>query len=241
MTGRSGVVLDRHIRRAWLDAAAAASARGLTEEEFRAELGRLLEDQLPGDPTHGALGKTRTVLSHIWSRVPPPARPLRDEALNLFEGADPTGRLALHWGMCLATYPFFRDLTTMIGRLLAIQGVATRGQIRRRAAELFGERTTIQRAVPTLIASLREWGVLVETDRGTFVNQALPVADLAIQRWLVEAIFLSNASHSARFDDLARHPALFPFTLTLVFHDLRDHPRLDVFRLGVNDGVVAHK
>jgi hypothetical protein len=241
VSGRNGVVLDRLIRRSWLDAAAAAAARGLTEEEFRAELSQLLEGQLPGDPTHGALGKTKTVLSHIWWRVPPSVRPLRDEALDLFECADSTGRLALHWGMGLATYAFFRDLTTMIGRLLAIQGVASRGQVSRRAAELFGERTTIQRAVPTLIASLREWGVLVKTPSGDFTNQAMPVADPAIQCWLVEAVFRSRDTSSARFDDLVRHPALFPFSLTVVFHDLRDHPRLDVFQFGINDGMVGHK
>jgi hypothetical protein len=236
---RTGVVLDRLIRRSWLDAAAAATAQGLSDDAFRAELDRLLRDQLPGDPTHGALGKTKTVLSHIWSRVPPRAQPLRGEALGLLDGASTDQQLALHWGMCLATYPFFRDLAAMIGRLIALQGSISRGQLRRRAAEQFGERTTIQRAVPTLIASLRDWCVLVETERGVFGNRAKTVPNPSVQRWLLEAVFLARGDQSTRFDDLIKHPALFPFTLTLLPHDLRDHPRLDVFRLGIDEAVVA--
>ena len=241
MTVRTGAVLDRLIRRCWLDAAADLASRGPSQDEFRGELTRILEGQVPGDPTHGAQGKTRTVLTHIWLRVPPSVRPLRDEALGLFESASSGDRLALHWGMCLATYPFFRDLATIIGRLLALQGVAARGQIRRRATEQFGERTTIQRAVPTMIASLREWGVLVADGDGAFTCPVRPIASDAIQRWLIEAIFLARTAEPVRFDDLARHPALFPFRHNLVLHDLRDHPRLEVFRLGVDDGMVAYK
>ena len=79
---------------------------------------------MAGDGPHSARGKTMTVLLHVWTTVPDAAVPLRDDALALLRGRTGRDRLPLHWGMCLATYPFFRDVAATTGRLLALQGTA---------------------------------------------------------------------------------------------------------------------
>ena len=160
---------DRKIRLSWLDATVEWTAQGLSAAEARAQLERLLDGQVAGDGPHSARGKTMTVLLHVWKAVPDAAVPLRDDGLALLSSRCGRDRLPLHWGMCLATYPFFRDVAATTGRLLALQGTAALSQIVRRMAESWGERSTLTRAVQRVVRSCVEWGVLVETGgRGTY-------------------------------------------------------------------------
>ena len=152
-----------------LDATAEWTLQGLSVPEIRAQLERLLDGQVAGEGPHSARGKTMTVLLHVWTAVPDAAVPLRDDALALLRGRTARERLALHWGMCLATYPFFRDVAATTGRLLALQGEAALSQIVRRMAESWGGRSTLKRAVQRVVRSFVEWGVLAESgDRGVF-------------------------------------------------------------------------
>lgn len=134
-TTRRIIGFDRKVRLSWLDATAEWTAQGLSAAETRAQVARLLDGQVAGDGPHSARGKTMTVLLHVWMAVPDVVVPLRDDALTLLCGRTGRGRLPLHWGMCLATYPFFRDVAATTGRLLALQGEAALSQIVRRIAE----------------------------------------------------------------------------------------------------------
>ena len=168
-TTRRIIGFDRKVRLSWLDATAEWTMQGLSAPEIRAQLERLLDGQVAGEGPHSARGKTMTVLLHVWMAVPDLAVPLRDDALTLLRGRTGRDRLPLHWGMCLATYPFFRDVAATTGRLLALQGEASLSQVVRRMAETWGERSTLKRAVQRVVRSFVEWGVLAESgDRGIF-------------------------------------------------------------------------
>ena len=167
-TTRRIIGFDRKVRLRWLDATAEWTMQGLSVPEVRAQLERLLDGQVAGEGPHSARGKTMTVLLHVWTAVPDAAVPLRDDALVLLGGRTGRDRLPLHWGMCLATYPFFRDVAATTGRLLALQGEVALSQIVRRMAESWGERSTLTRAVQRVVRSFVEWGVLAESgDRGS--------------------------------------------------------------------------
>ena len=137
-TTRRIIGFDRKIRLSWLDATVEWTIQGLSAAEIRAQLERLLDGQVVGDGPHSARGKTMTVLMHVWMAVPDVAVPLRDDALVLLRGRSGRDRLPLHWGMCLATYPFFRDVAATTGRLLNLQGEAALPQIVRRMSESWG-------------------------------------------------------------------------------------------------------
>ena len=154
---------DRKIRLRWLDATAEWTAQGLAAPAIRGQLERLLDGHVAGEGSHSARGKTMTVLLHVWTAVPDAVAPLRDDGLALLRGRAGRDRLPLHWGMCLATYPFFRDVAAATGRLLALQGSAGLSQVVRRMTESWGERTTVTRAVQRVVRSFVEWGALVET------------------------------------------------------------------------------
>ena len=140
--------------------------------------------------------------------------------------------------MCLATYPFFRDVAAATGRLLALQGSAAQSQIVRRMAESWGERSTANRAVQRIVRSFVEWGVLVETgDRGNYAPAArMPVA--GVGPWLLEAGLVSSGRREYPLRALAAGDAFYPFDMTLSGQDIGSNPRLEICRQGLDEDVV---
>jgi hypothetical protein len=160
------VGFDRKIRLDWLDSTAMWTAQGCPPSEIRSRLNDLLDGTVVGMK---ARANTVSVLVHVWVQVPGGLEPLRDDGLALLEPRRKRDRLPLHWGMCMATYPFFRSVASAAGRLTAVQGTASLSQITRRVTEGWGERSTVRRAVQRVVRSLVLWRVLTEEgDRGLF-------------------------------------------------------------------------
>ena len=241
-TTRRIIGFDRKVRLRWLDATAEWTMQGLSAPEIRAQLERLLDGQVAGEGSHSARGKTMTVLLHVWMAVPAAAVPLRDDALTLLRGRTGRDRLPLHWGMCLATYPFFRDVAATTGRLLALQGEASLSQVVRRMAESWGERSTLTRAVQRIIRSFVEWGVLAETGvRGVFSPAArIAVAGNGVGPWLLEAGLVSYGRREYPLRGLVG-ASLYPLDLTVSVRDVSGNPRLELCRQGLDEDVVVLK
>ena len=232
---------DRKVELSWLDAVASKVAAGATEEEVRAYLWRLLKGAVAGEGPHSARGKTVTVLAHIWSQVPEEARALRDRAARLLPEVPPEHRMALHWAMALATYPFFADVATAVGRLLVLQENVALAQVTRRLVELWGERTTMVRAAQRVVRSMVQWGVLKDTaERGVYERAGPPMEPGGpLAQLLLEALLLGVSSDGMPVDQAIQHPALFPFRLDLAAHDLRRAARFHIHRQGLDVDVVG--
>ena len=243
-TSRSIIGFDRRIRLSWLDATAEWTAQGLSAADIRAQLERLLDGEVAGDGPHNARGKTMTVLLHIWATLPDALVPLRDDGLALLRGRSGRDRLPVHWGMCLATYPFFRDVAATTGRLLALQGTVALSQIVRRMAESWGDRSTLTRAVQRVVRSFVEWGVLSDThDRGIFSPApkiTVPDSD-GIGPWLLEAGLVSSGRREYPFRSLVGAAAVYPLDLRLSVCDVPRNPRLELCRQGLDEDVVMLK
>jgi len=243
-TKRRTIGFDRKIQLDWLDATADWAAQGLSVVDIRERLEQLLEGKVAGTGPHSARGKTMTVLLHIWVLVPDALVPLRDDGFSLLRDRSGRDRLPLHWGMCMATYPFFRDVAATTGRLLSLQGTVALSQVVRRMTESWGERSTLIRATQRLVRSFVEWGVLVETDeRGIFASA--PKFTVAhgngLGPWLLEA-GISNCERQARpFRSLVGAASFFPLNLKLSPRDVVSSPRLEVYRQGLDEDVVMLK
>ena len=162
--GKAAIGFDRKIHLEWLDAAAGHLAAGATASDTRRMLWCMLDGFVTGNAVNSARGKTLTVLMRIWVTVPPAAVLLRNSALEPFPSAMPNERLALHWAMTVACYPFFFDVVTSVGKLLALNGKASLSQVTRRMTETWGDRTTLPRAVQRTMRSMIQWGVLEESE-----------------------------------------------------------------------------
>ncbi|MCP4662282.1 MAG: hypothetical protein GY856_43325 [bacterium] len=241
-TKRRTIGFDRKIQLNWLDATVDWAAQGLSVADIRTRLEQLLEGKVAGVGPHSARGKTITVLLHIWVLVPDSLAPLRDDGLAQLRARSGRDRLPLHWGMCVATYPFFRDVAATTGRLLALQGTVARSQVIRRMTETWGERSTLIRAVQRVVRSFVEWGVLVETaERGIFsAASKITLADRdGVGPWLLEA-GISNCERQARpFRSLVGDPSFFPLKLNLSPRQVGSNPRLEVYRQGIDEDIVV--
>ena len=175
-----------------------------------------------------------TVLTHVWVLVPETLVQLRDDGLKFLDGLSGRNRLPLHWGMCLATYPFFRDVAETTGRLLALQGRVALSQIVRRTTESWGSHSTVARATQRVVRSFVAWDVLGETrERGVFVPATkITVADRELGPWLLEASMANSNQGEYPLPELANAAFLFPF-------DLRVSPEIWAIGSGWNSIIVA--
>lgn len=241
MSRRQAVGFDRPIDLSWLDAVAAKVAEGASPPDVRKFLYSVLQGAVSGDTKNSARGKTVTVLSHIWCLIPETATSLRGRAVEQLGHAATEERLAIHWAMMIGTYPFFTDTASAIGRLLSLHGSVAVSQLKRRLAETWGERSTIARAIPRIVRSMVEWGVLKDTgEKGVYAaagdssQVSDPVAEL-----LVEALLIDSDQESMEVAQLLGHAALFPFIIAIGSQSLRNAADFQVHRQGMDQDIVA--
>lgn len=230
---RTTIGFDRTIHLEWLDIAAARLSRGEAPSEVRKAVWDILSDLIPGDTNSSGRGKTLTVLSGIWLTVPDQVRPLRDKALKCLTTTSGQERVAVHWAMTVATHPFFFDVATNVGKLLALHGQASRSQIKRRMTESWGDRSTLERTIQHVLKSMTQWGLLRPGPvKGTLLpaGRRVPISGY-LAELLVHGVLLSQGA-GMTLPQAADHPALFPFRLQLNAAGLRENKSLRVQRQG---------
>ena len=239
MTQRA-IGFDRHINVEWLDATAAMVGTGAGTKEVQEQLRKRLEGVLASGTPRSALGKTITVLTHIWCEVPESVVPLRGRALTLMPSASAFERVALHWSMALATYAFFGDVATAVGRMLSLQGDVSLNTLTRRMTETWGDRSTMPPAARKVVRSMVRWGTLRDSEkRGVYLplSKRLEIGP-DCSELLLEALLLNGSQRAIAVVDLAPHPAIFPFCFEISLHRLRQASQFQVHRQGVDMEIV---
>ena len=238
------VGIGRLVRLAWLEETASLISAGNDKAAVHDALDRLLTDQisLGGNAPRSGREKAITVLMKTWLLVPDGLEPLRDDGLHLLNKAGGGERVAVHWGMLLAAYPFWGAVAARTGRLLRLQGHAGASQVQRRIQEEYGERPSVERAARYVLRSFVDWGVLVETGtKGAYAStRPLSIRNPNLVAWLAEAVIRSRSAGAASPGALLRGPRLFPFRPPLTPGEtLASHSaRLDFVRHGLDEELV---
>ena len=243
MNRRKTIGFDRRLALDWLEATASRVAAGDSLEELRAGMWQYLEGKVSGDKFNSDRGKTMTVLSRIWGKVPAAVEPLKTRAVAAFQTSKARDHLALHWAMAIASYPVFSDVAATAGRLLTLQNSFSLAQLTNRMVAQWSERPVLVKSTQRIIRSHVDWGALADTEtRGVYgrAPKSLPVSK-EIALLLCEALLLDNEHHSLPANQLLDHPALFPFTHSLTLADLREETVFDVHRQGVDGDMVELK
>lgn len=239
MQTKTDIGFGKKIRADWLDSALDHVAAGQTFEEVKSALAKEIAAHNPGPE---AIRKVQTALKRVWFTPPDYCLPLRDDALRLYRKHDsPATRLLLHWGMCMAAYPFVGTVAETMGRLLKLQKEAHVSDVVRRIREQHGDRAFVKRITQYDISSFLDWGVVIETkQRGVYQLTKLIRPQSGDQlAWLVEAVLISRDKTQIAFSELCSHPALFPIALdTFNISHLQDRPRLRVERQSLNQEFV---
>lgn len=209
------VGIGRLVRLEWLEETASLVAAGNDKKAVHDALNRLLLDKISpgGNAPRSGREKAITVLIKTWLIVPAGLEPLRDDGLELLNETGVPDRMAVHWGMLLAAYPFWGAVGAHTGRLLRLQGHAAAPQVQRRIREEYGERRGVERAARYVLRSFVAWGALKETGTPGAYEPAVPrtIRYPRLAAWLAEAVLRSRSAPAAAPDDLLGGPRLFPF------------------------------
>jgi hypothetical protein len=238
------VGFSQRIRLEWLEEAAELVLSGKTERQIKAALEEMLLDKLSVESLaeRGNRSKAITILMKIWVTPPVPLGALNQEGLRLLRELPLKEHLAIHWGMCLAVYPFFGLVAETVGHLLSLQEQISIAQVQRRLRELLGERETVERATSRVIRCFVDWGVLEDSPEKGFYRVAYlrSINHTQVISWLVEAKLLSSGSKTGILALIVHSPALFPFRFTeFIPAQVEHNKRLELFNQGYNQNVVA--
>ena len=240
----ASIGFSQRIRLQWFDQTANWILAGSSRTDVTEALQELLRDKVSvgGESVRGNREKVISILLRTWLTVPRELEGLRNEGLELLQGLSRTDRIAVHWSMALAAYPFWGAVAAHTGRLLRLQGTASAAQVQRRIKEAYGERETASRAARRVLRSFIDWGVLRETgDSGIYSAGAhYSVMELRIIAWMVEASLRARLSRSAVLKSLVNGPNLFPFRLAPISAEQLAGlaPRLEVYRQGLDEDLV---
>ena len=114
--------------------------------------------------------------------------------------------------MAAGTHPFFLDVATQVGKLIKLNGLANRSQIKRRMTEAWGDRSTLERTIQHVLRSLTQWGLLrAGHEHGSLIGpaQRIYLGD-EVSQLLVHSVLLGQGN-GLHLPQLIAHPALFPF------------------------------
>jgi hypothetical protein len=234
-----GIGFNRNIYLPWLDAAAAFCAETDDPAKIRARLEPVVGQDLEGVE---ARRKTIDILINIWLKSGDVAPDLRADAVAWFQAAPVTGdRLWLHYGLTLLYYPFFRQCIVAIGQFSHHENTITTRMVKQRLVAERGHLGSLDRAVERVVASLRNWGILTESDqRYAYIpkRQAFSASSADLEAWLLACALHAHPAEELPFADLLHLPELFPFRFTLAVDHLRTHPWFVVQRQGAGWDMV---
>lgn len=217
---------DRYVPRHWLNTAIAIAAG----DADRNELAALLERELAGVEGRS---KTSTILNRMWLSPHPALVDFSAAGVALYRTEKRSDMLGLHWGMALASHPFFAAVADSIGRLLKLHGEFTALQINRRLKEQLGDRASILRATEAVLQSLVEWQVIrgaPDRKRCFTGGPLIAVASKPRTMWMLEACVLASGK-SLNPNQMSN--LTFPFKLAnLVEVDFNQQSRLRLAQTG---------
>ena len=122
---------DRFIKGAW-------ATMALDVRLGRQELGDVMALLEADGLSVAARKKVKTVLNRLWLEPREELANFVSRGVALHEADAPP--MVLHWGVSIATYPFFAHVAEVVGRLTALQGDCAATEVHRRMSEVYGER-----------------------------------------------------------------------------------------------------
>lgn len=237
------------VRLEWYDYALEMLLSGLSPIEIRAKLDEFISERLQsggyGERGQQTYTNAVTQIMRCWVLPDRDILVLRDNALAYVRENRNRSRLALHWAMTIAAYPFWQKVAVQVGRLLNLQDIITQNQIRQRCFEAMGERSTIERSARRVIRSFVEWGILKDSDTKGCYEKTIPIIipDQDSASLLVEAALHANPEGKVPINLLLNNPAFFPFKLPAITGDTiaRYNDRIEVIRYGLDDEMLKLK
>lgn len=217
MTDRrfSQIGIDRLVRLEWLEKTASLVLAGNTAKDIKEALQYDLQSFFRTDnkTVRGSLDKTITILMKVWLSPPRELSAFRADGLELLKRAPRPMRVAVHWGMVMAVYPFWSNVATQVGRLLRLQDSVAALHVQRRIREQYGQRETVSRRTRYVLRSFINWGVIKQSSaKGVYGSAGIhSLDDPQVMAWLIEAQLQADPNGRNTVSSLNDPLSLFPF------------------------------
>ena len=212
----------------WMDLAYQCRINGLSKEEAKP----LIEEKaaLTYKAKENIL-KTRRVLETVFYDIP---SWIIEDSLPIYRALTEEQKLQLYWALLISCFPVFYDTCRSIGTIAEYRDVVTITQARQPVYERWGARNIIHQAVKKVFQTLKDFGVIVATDKpGSFVLTKHQVSDARLVNYLVVAVLTATNSSYMTWENIIGNRALFPFTISHVTQaDAAACDRLCLERMG---------
>ncbi len=236
------------VRLEWYDFALSMLLEGLSAKEIRDQLDAFIRERLQsggyGERGEQTYTKAVTQIMKCWISPDREIIDFRDSAL-LYARKHRYNRMALHWAVTIAAYPFWHRVAGQVGRLLNLQDAITQSQIRLRCFESMGERSTVERSARRVIRSYVSWGTLKDSKVKGCYEKAAPVIieDENMAILMFEAALHAIPESKIALGVLSNNPAFFPFHLPMMTGDYvaQHSDRIEVARYGLDDELLKLK
>ena len=232
------------IRLEWFEQTANLVLAGNDKVAIIDSLRSLLQDKVSvgGHAAWGNREKVISILLKTWFSAPVELQTLQAEGLKILKELPRSYHIAVHWGMVMATYPFWSAVAIQTGRLLRLQDTASAAHIQRRIREHYGERETVSRAARRVLRSFIDWCVLQDTSvKGVYVRgQQISIQAPKLITWLMEASLHARVNRVADVKELLDSPGVFPFRLAHISAEqlVSFSPRLDILRHSLDEDLI---
>lgn len=233
------VGFDRYVEKAWMDQVAKLVVAENDLSEINEKLDEYLLPFIAGETSRR---KTKNILTATWAKSQPGETVFKQQAVEFFANTVKKERLVIHYGMNVATYPFFMELSKILGRLFKLQDEVTYVEFYRRVIESVGDRESIKRATARYLQSLIEWGVLEQSGKSIVKPAAkIQVSDSGVITWLYTSILFSSDRDRLSVDDITSDPCWFPFEIPYEYFNISESEVVEVVHQGVGNALVALK
>ena len=106
-----------------------------------------------------SIRKTANLLSRIWFLEYPDLEKIKAIALKI-DITNERELLIFHWGLSFNIFPFFKEVTNSIGKLLFLQGSFNRIDIESRLLAKYSNISSVPRAAQRIVQSLESWKII---------------------------------------------------------------------------------
>lgn len=131
-------------------------------------------------------------------------------------------------------YPLYENMAERAEQFVTISPVHSR------IIEDWGDRTNLKYAVPRMLRSMVNWGVLQDTtNRGSYKpSSKIAIDDKDMKLWLLECYLTCLEQNSISVQSLNEAPALYPFAVNIKLAEMVASDRYEVSRQGLDVDVV---
>ena len=201
------VGLSLVVKKGWMKKAVSLLKENLSEKEYSDALYEHLSFEIDS-PTNRR--KARKILMRIWYLDAENVAVLQREGRRLIQKY-PDQLTVISWCMMMLVYPFFVDISRLMGKLYEFDDTITTGQIRNKMFDEYGERGVIDYSTSKIISTMRELGGVKSISAGKQSRVDIAVNNSEIIAFMTKVgIYLGGSSYYA-FSSLKEFSFFFPF------------------------------